>query len=79
MLVSKVGDGLAVRLSADDVARLGLKEGDEVDVKRTETRMSGFVEVERKPTRQELIESLRQFRGRMPADFKFDRDEANER
>jgi antitoxin MazE len=35
--------------------------------------------VARKPGRDELIERLRAFRGRLPADFKFDRDEANAR
>ena len=35
--------------------------------------------VERKPGRNELLRRLRAFRGRLPADFKFDRDEANAR
>ncbi|WP_419696091.1 hypothetical protein ACN2CC_09330 [Mesorhizobium muleiense] len=32
-----------------------------------------------KPAREELLKRLRAFRGRLPADFKFDRDEANAR
>ena len=36
MLVSKIGDDLAVRLSAEDVERLGLKEGDEVEITRAD-------------------------------------------
>ena len=79
MRIFKWGDDFAVRLSADDVARLGLKEGDEIEIKRTEAQMSGVAEVARKPTRQELIDQLKQFEGRLPADFKFDRDEANAR
>lgn len=87
MLVSKIGDDLAVRLSADDVARLGLKEGDQVEVKRAAEAVSVKLSpdgsqpplitdpVERKA----VLASLRRFRGMMPADFKFDRDEANER
>ncbi len=31
------------------------------------------------PTTEELLARLRQFRGRLPADFKFDREEANSR
>jgi antitoxin MazE len=33
----------------------------------------------RKLSRDELIRGLRAFRGRLPDDFKFDRDEANSR
>jgi hypothetical protein len=33
--------------------------------------------VSRKPGRDELLKRLRAFRGRLPADFKFDRDKAN--
>lgn len=76
MLVSKVGDGLAVRISEDDVARLGLKEGDEVEVMVSHKPGADGVS---KPTRQELIDQLKQFEGRLPAYFKFDRDEANAR
>jgi antitoxin MazE len=35
--------------------------------------------VSRKPGREELLRRLRTLRGRLPADFKFDRDEANAR
>ena len=78
MIVSKWGDSLAVRLSEDDVARLGLKEGDEVEVevKKAEPQRSPEEAAKR---RAEAFEQLRSFRGMMPADFKFDRDEANER
>ncbi len=78
MLVSKWGDDLAVRLSAEDVARLGLKEGDEVvvEVKRAEPGKFG-----RDPTvsREEWLRRMERFRGMLPDDFKFNRDEANER
>ena len=76
MKVSKWGNSLAVRIPADLATELQLKEGDEIEL-----RSAGDHElsVARKPKRQELIESLRKYRGRMPADFKFDRDEANER
>jgi antitoxin MazE len=80
MIVSKWGDSLAVRLSDDDVARLGLKEGDEVvvEVKRAEPPPTepDQAEIAR---REALLLEMRRFRGALPADFKFDREEANER
>lgn len=78
MLVSKWGESLAVRLSAEDVARLDLKEGDEVvvEVKRAEMQVSPQEAVKR---REEALERLRGLRGLIPAGFKFDRDEANSR
>jgi antitoxin MazE len=75
MIVSKMGDGLAVRLDDRVVASLGLKEGDEVeiDVKVAKPMITDPAE------REAALERLRRFRGIMPADFKFNRDEANER
>ena len=40
---------------------------------------AGRLEVARQPGSGELLERLRQYRGRLPADFKFDRLEANAR
>jgi antitoxin MazE len=79
MIVSKWGDSLGARLSAEDVARLGLKEGDEVDVeiKRPEPRVSSEDLPDLSP--EEWLMRMRQLRGRIPANFKFDRDEANAR
>ena len=78
MIVTRIGDSLGIRLTAEDVARLGLKEGDmvEVEVKRTEPQESPE-EAQRR--RDEALERLRSFRGTLPADFKFNREEANER
>ncbi|MDY6963002.1 MAG: AbrB/MazE/SpoVT family DNA-binding domain-containing protein [Pseudomonadota bacterium] len=74
MQVSKWGNSLAVRLPASVVEALDLKEGDEIQIRAVEATE---FEVARKPTRQDLIERLRKFRGRLPDDFVFDRDEAN--
>ena len=74
MQVSKWGNSLAVRLPASVVEALDLKEGDEIQIRAVEATE---FEVARKPTRQDLIVRLRQFRGRLPDDFVFDRDEAN--
>jgi antitoxin MazE len=76
MQVAKWGNSLAVRLPAVVVDALELKEGDEVEVRIADARE---LEVSRKPDRKQLLERLRGFRGRLPADWKFDRDEANAR
>jgi antitoxin MazE len=76
MQVAKWGNSLAVRLPASVVDALQLKEGDEIEIYIADERRFG---VSRKPTREELLKRLRAFRGRLPPDFKFDRDEANAR
>jgi antitoxin MazE len=80
MQVAKWGNSLAVRLPAALVQKLGLKPGDEVDMVAASTAGEGTrLEVRRKPSRKEVIDGLRKFAGRLPADYKFSRDEANER
>jgi len=76
MQVAKWGNSLAVRLPAIVVEALDLKEGDEIEIHVAERRQFSIA---RKPGRDELLKRLRIFRGRLPADFKFDRDEANAR
>jgi antitoxin MazE len=76
MQVAKWGNSLAVRLPAAVVEVLELKEGDEIEIHVAEARE---LAVARKPGREELLKRLRAFRGRLPPDFKFDRDEANAR
>lgn len=76
MQVAKWGNSLAVRLPSAIVELLGLREGDEVEIHVADARLFGIA---RKPGREKLLERLRAFRGRLPADFKFDRDEINAR
>jgi antitoxin MazE len=76
MRVAKWGNSLAIRLPAGVVDALALKEGDEIEIHVADARRFG---VARKPGRDALLTRLRRFRGRLPADFKFDRDEANAR
>jgi antitoxin MazE len=76
MQVSKWGNSLAIRLPVAVVEALELKEGDEIEVRVTDAREFS---VARKPGRAELLKRLRSFRGRLPSDFKFDRDAANAR
>jgi antitoxin MazE len=76
MRVAKWGNSLAVRLPQAVVEALGLKEGDSVEV-----QVVGFrsLEVGKTATPKELLARLRKYRGRLPAGFRFDRLEANER
>ena len=76
MQVSKWRNSLAVRLPATVVEALDLKAGDEIEIHAETARR---LEISRKPTREEALEMLKRFQGRLPADFKFDRDEANAR
>jgi antitoxin MazE len=76
MRVAKWGNSLAVRLPAAVVEALDLKDGDDIELAVLDEREFA---VTRKPKREELLERLRAFRGRLPDDFKFDRDEANAR
>ncbi len=76
MQVAKWGNSLAVRLPASVVEALGLHEGDEIEIRVADERLFGIA---RKPGREALIERLRAYRGRLPMDFKFDRNDANAR
>jgi antitoxin MazE len=76
MQVAKWGNSLAIRLPAAVVEALKLKDGDEIEVHIADARE---LAIARKPGRAELLKRLRAFRGRLPADFKFDREEANAR
>jgi antitoxin MazE len=76
MQVSKWGNSLAVRLPAAVIAALGLKEGDDIEI---QVAGRGAFEIVKKPEAREVLARLRKFRGRLPADFRFDRLEANQR
>jgi antitoxin MazE len=76
MQVSKWGNSLAVRLPATVVEALGLKEGDQIEIQVASKQAFAIAKA---PGTRELLARLRRFRGRLPAAFKFDRLEANER
>lgn len=76
MQVSRWGNSLAVRLPAAVVEALALKEGDEIEIHVAGARVFA---VRRRPGARELLARLRKFRGRLPADFKFDRLEEHDR
>lgn len=75
MQVAKWGNSLAVRLPADLVRELGLKEGDQINLIRDD----GAVKVRRQPRAEEVLAGLRRFRGSLSADERLNRDEAHER
>ena len=77
MQVSKWGNSLAVRLPKALVDELGLKEGDELNVVAAG---NGAIEVEtRQARRKAALERMAARNWTLPPDYKFDRDEANER
>ena len=76
MQVSKWGNSLAIRLPASVVEALKLREGDEIEVVIADERV---FQVRKKPGAEAVLARLRRFRGKMPADFKFDREDANAR
>lgn len=76
MQVSKWGNSLAVRIPKDVARALGLREGDDIELRLA---ADGAVEIERDDRVRKAMEVIRSLRGHLPADYKFDRDEANAR
>jgi antitoxin MazE len=77
MQVLKWDNSLAVRLSKALVDQLGLKEGDELSIVAAG---DGVVAVETKEAqRRRALDRLAERNWTLPSDYKFDRDEANER
>ena len=76
MQVAKWGNSLAIRLPMALVKRMDLAEGDEVELT---VRGPGQLGLTVKPSKEAVVAALREFEGRLPPDFKFERDQANER
>ena len=76
MRVARWGNSLGIRLPKAVVSALRLVDGDEIEVRIADART---FEVARPAGRSELLARLRSLRGSIPADFVFDRDEANGR
>lgn len=76
MQVAKWGNSLAVRLPAAVVEALDLKPGDKIEIHVAGERSFSIAKA---AGSKELLSRLRKYRGRLPAGFKFDRLEANER
>lgn len=69
------GNSLAVRLPVKLVRELGLAEGDRIEL----IRDNDVLRVQRLPRNREVLDSLRQFRGRLPANERLGRDDAHRR
>jgi antitoxin MazE len=76
MQVSKWGNSLAVRLPKALVDKLGLKPGDELVVIDAQ---QGKITVEKQDRRKAALERMASRNWKLPEDYRFDRDEANER
>lgn len=76
MQVAKWGNSLAVRLPATVVEALDLKEGDDIQIRVAGDRT---FDIERDMDREWALRVLHKMRKPLPAGWKFDRDEANER
>ena len=76
MQVSKWGNSLAIRIPADVVEALELREGDQIEVRIAGTRE---FEVRRNRARERAVNRLRHLRRSLPAGFVFDRDESHAR
>ena len=76
MQVSRWGNSLAVRLPKRLVDDMNLVEGDKIDVVEVVNRT---LMVEKDQRRKRALENMRLRGWAAPADYKFDRDEANER
>ena len=75
MQIAKWGNSLAVRLPADLVRELGLKEGDQIDLIPGDAGLT----VTRLPRPDEVLAGLRPLRGTLPAADRLTRDAVHER
>ncbi len=78
MQVSKWGDSLAVRLPKALVDAIGLRDGDELTRRLPRARRLIVVET-RKTSAPAALARMAARNWTLPPDYKFDRDEANER
>jgi antitoxin MazE len=76
MRVSKWGDSLAVRLPKELIDKMGLRAGDELNIVDVVERT---LVVQKEDRRKVALERLAERNWSLPPDYKFDRDEANER
>ena len=77
MKVAKWGNSLAVRLPKETAERLGVSEGDDIAFEYTP---EGEVRLRRQRDFADWMDHLRKkYPVQLPADYKFDREEANRR
>lgn len=76
MQVSKWGNSLAIRLPVSVIKALEIQEGDDIEVLIADERV---FKLRKKPNKSDILARLRKFRGKLPTDFIFDREDANAR
>ena len=76
MHVSKWGNSLAVRLPKSLIDRLGLRAGDEIEIVAADRRRLSLGKDDR---RERALARMAARQWALPEDYRFDRDEANER
>ncbi len=76
MRVTRWNDALAVQIPDDVAKSLDLKEGDEVTVA---VANEPSPEVARQEAKKQALERIEALKLELPADWKFDREEANAR
>lgn len=74
--IAKWGNSLAVRLPASLVNKHALRDGDDIQVAMTE---GGVLKITRDEARAKALEALGKLGWTLPADYKFDREEAHRR
>jgi antitoxin MazE len=74
MQIGKWGNSLAVRLPKEIILKHNLKEGDAIDSRALDRALRNA-----EMTREQALARIEALRRPLPADWKFDRDEANER
>ena len=75
MQIAKWGNSLAVRLPAKLVQELGLREGDQIEVRADDAGLA----VRQTPSPKDILATLRPFRGRLHPSERLGRDAAHER
>ncbi len=76
MQIAKWGNSFAVRIPKDVMRSLNLKEGDNIELRAS---AEGGFDILPDQRRQAALERLKALRIKLPEDWKFDREEANER
>ncbi len=77
MQIGKWGNSLAVRLPRDIVEKYNLAEGKSIDSAAIEAALQAADANEVKERRVKALEEIRTTRLSLPADWKFDREDAN--
>lgn len=77
MQVGRWGNSLAVRLPRELVDKFDIKEGDSIDTEGIEAKLAAELADAQQEQRKAALEEIRKRRIPLPADWKFDREEAN--